>query len=108
MALLKYALIVALAASVVFGTAAARGGASPPVDTRVVVVGPGASIQVLGIDLTCHVYRRDPRRQEVGPVLYCARTSAPRSSRGVGASMWHFFYAESGDKNRMFVVTRSP
>jgi hypothetical protein len=107
MGLVKYTLIAALAASVVFGTAAARGEA-PPVDTRVVVVGPGTSIQFLGIDLTCHVYRRDPRRQEVGPVLYCARTSAPRSSRGVGASMWHFFYAESGDKNRMFVVTRSP
>ena len=108
MGLLKYALIVALGASIVFGTAAARGGAKPPLDTRVVFVGPGATIEVQGIDLTCHVYRRDPRRHEVGPLMYCSRTSAPRSSRGIGASMWHFFYAESTDKNRMFPVGRSP
>jgi len=108
MGLVKYALIVALAASVVFGTAAARGGAKPPLDTRVVFVGPGASFQVQGIDLTCHVYRRDPRRQEIGPLMYCSRTSAPRSSRGFGASMWHYFYANSPNKNRMFPVGRSP
>ena len=108
MGLLKYALIVALAAGVVFGTAAARGGAKPPLDTRVVFVGPGASVQVQGIDLTCHVYRRDPRRREIGPLMYCNRTSAPRSSRGIGASMWHFFYADRIDKNRMFSVGRTP
>ena len=108
MGLLKYALIVALAVSVVLGTAAARGGAKPPLDTRVVVVQPGASIKVQGIDLTCHVYRRDPRHREIGPLMYCNRSSAPRSSRGIGVSMWHYFYADSPDKNRMFPVGRSP
>ena len=108
MGLLKYALVVALAASVVFGAAAARGGASQPPDARVVFVGPGASIEVRGIDLTCHVYRRDPRRQEIGPLMYCSRTSAPHASRGFGASMWHYFYANSPNKNRMFPVGRSP
>ena len=58
MGLLKCALIVALATSVVFGTAAARGGAKPPRDTRVVFVGPGASIQVQGIE---HVSRLPTR-----------------------------------------------
>ena len=108
MGLLKCALTVALAASVVFGTAAARGGAKPSLDTRVVFVAPGASIQVQGIDLTCHVYRRDPRSQEIGPLMYCNRTSAPRSSQGFGASMWHYFYANSANKKRMFPVGRSP
>src|SRR5262245_39153609 len=108
MGLLKYALVVALAASVAIGTAAAGGGANPQLDTRTVFVGPGASIQVEGIDLTCHVYRKDPHHREVGPLMYCNRTSAPRASRGIGASMWHFFYATSRDKNRMFPVGRSP
>ena len=108
MGLLRYALVVALAASIV-GTAAARGGASQsPSDTRVVFLGPGASFQVQGIDLTCHVYRKDPHRQEIGPLMFCNRTSAPRASRGFGASMWHFFYANSPNKNRMFPVGRSP
>src|SRR5262249_19092460 len=108
MGLLKYALIVALAATVVVGTAAARGGAGEPPDTRTVFLGPGASFQVQGIDLTCHVFRRDPRRQEIGPIMYCNRTGAPHSSRGFGASMWHFFYANSPNKPRMFPVGRSP
>jgi hypothetical protein len=108
MGLLKYPLIVALAAGVLVGTAAARGGAKPPLDSRVVFVGPGATVQVQGIDLTCHVYRRDPRRKELGPLMYCNRTSAPHSSRGIGASMWHFFYADRSGKNRVFPVGRSP
>ena len=108
MGLLKYTLVAALTASVAFGLAAARGQASHAPDARVVVVQPGVLIQVRGIDLSCHVYRHDPRRQELGPVMYCDRTSAPRESRGIGASMWHYFVSESTGRFRMFRVGRSP
>ena len=40
--------------------------------------------------------------------MYCNRTSAPRSSRGFGVSMWHYFYASSPNKKRMFPIGRSP
>lgn len=106
--LLKYAFVAALAASIAFGIAAGRGRASHPVDARIVVVGPGTLVQVRGIDLTCRVFQRDPRHQEVGPLLYCDRTSAPRKSRAFGASMWHYFVSQSNGRLRVLRVTRSP
>ena len=108
MGLIKYALVTALAASIPFGFAAARGEASHPIDARLVVVQPGVLIQVGGIDLSCRVYRHDPTHREVGPLMYCYRTSAPRKSRGFGASMWHFFITSFNDKYRGFRVGRSP
>lgn len=106
--LLKYLLVIALAASVAFGFTAARGQASHPVDARLVVVEPGVLIEVRGIDLSCRVYLRDPRHQEIGPVMYCDRTSAPRKSRGIGASMWHYFISQGNGRLRALRVTRSP
>jgi hypothetical protein len=108
MGLLKYALVAALAAGVTFGFAAARTEASHPADARLVVVQPGVLVQVRGIDLSCRVYRHDPRHSEIGPLMYCDRTSAPRQSRGIGASMWHYFVSESTGRFRMYRVARSP
>lgn len=108
MRLLKYVLVAALAVSVAFGFTAARGQASHGVDARLVVVQPGVLIQVRGIDLTCRVWRRDPRHQEIGPLMYCDRTSASRKSRGIGASMWHYFISQGNGKLRVIRVTRSP
>jgi len=106
--LLRFALAATLAACVVFGVAASRGQAGHPVDARVVVVEPGVLIQVRGIDLSCRVYRHDPRHQEVGPLMFCTRTTAPRSSRAFGASMWHYFVSQGNGKLRVIRVTRSP
>jgi hypothetical protein len=107
--LLTYPLVAALAASIAVGIAAARGQAShPPVDANVVVVGPGAFLQVRGIDLSCRVFRHDPRRQEIGPLMYCNRTSAPKKSRAIGASMWHYFISQGNGRLRVLRVTRSP
>lgn len=108
MRLLKYLLVAALAASVAFGAAAARGQAGHPVDARLVVVQPGVLVQVRGIDLSCRVYQHDPTHQEVGPLMYCYRTSAPRSSRALGVSMWHYFISQGNGKLRALRVTRSP
>ena len=108
MGLLKYTLVAALAAGIVTGLAAARVKPSHPVDARVVVVQPGVLIQVRGIDLSCRIYRHDPNRAEVGPLMYCQRTSAPRISRGIGVSMWHYFVSDSTGKFRIYRVGRSP
>jgi hypothetical protein len=101
-------LVASFAVSGALGLAAARGDASHPVDARVVVVRPGVLIQVQGIDLSCRIYPHDPRHQEVGPLMYCNRTSAPRASRGFGVSMWHYFVSQAGGKLRQLRVTRSP
>ena len=108
MGLLKYVLVAAFAASAAFGIAATRGEASHPADARLVVVQPGVLVQVPGVDLSCSVYRHDPRHHEVGPLMYCNRTSAPVSSRGIGVSMWHYFVSSGSGKLRVLRVTRSP
>ena len=108
MGLLKYVLVAAFAASAAFGVTATRGEASHPVDARLVVVQPGVLVQVPGIDLSCSVYRHDPHHHEVGPLMYCNRTSAPGSSRGIGVSMWHYFVSSGSGKLRVLRVTRSP
>jgi len=106
--LLKYALGATLAASIAFGVVAARGEASHVPDARVVVVQPGTLIQIGGIDLSCRVFRRDPTHREIGPLMYCYRTSAPKTSRGFGVSMWHYFLSDSTGKFRIYRVGRSP
>ena len=108
MGLLKYVLVAAFAASAAFGVTASRGEASHPVDARLLVVQPGVLVQVPGIDLSCSVYRHDPHHHEVGPLMYCNRTSAPGSSRGIGVSMWHYFVSSGNGKLRVLRVTRSP
>ena len=62
----------------------------------------------VAIDLSCSMYRHDPHHHEVGPLMYCNRTSAPRSSRGFGVSMWHYFVSSGSGKLRVLRVTRSP
>jgi hypothetical protein len=74
----------------------------------VLVARPGDIIEVLGIDLTCRVYRHDPAHQEIGPLMYCDRTSAPKVSHGMGASMWNYFVSPTNGKYRQFRVSRSP
>ena len=114
--LLKYALVAAFAASVAFAPArgeasqppASQPPASQPPDTRVLVARPGDLIQVLGIDLSCRVYRHDPAHQEIGPLMYCYRTSAPKVSHGLGASMWNYFITPANDRYRVVRVSRSP
>jgi hypothetical protein len=109
--LFKYALVAAFAASIAFAPArgeASQAPASQPPDTRVLVARPGDLIQVLGIDLSCRVYRHDPVHQEIGPLMYCYRTSAPKVSHGLGASMWNYFITPANDRYRVVRVSRSP
>ena len=109
--LLKYALVAAFAASVAFAPArsdASQRPKSQPPDTRVVVARPGDLLQVLGVDLSCRVYRHDPAHQEIGPLMYCDRTSAPKVSHGLGVSKWNYFISPGNDKYRTFRVSRSP
>jgi hypothetical protein len=40
--------------------------------------------------------------------MFCTRTTAPRSSRAFGASMWHYFVSQGNGKLRVIRVTRSP
>ena len=109
MGLLKYVLVAAFAASAAFGVTATRGEASHPVDARLVVVQPGVLVQVPGIDLSpAACIDTTLITTKSGHSCTATRTSAPRSSRGIGVSMWHYFVSSGGGKLRVLRVTRSP
>jgi hypothetical protein len=78
---------------------------------RYVTARVGDSIYVPAVDLYCAVWRSDPDHHEVGPFLYCNRSSASNQgekSRAIGASRYHYLITNATGQYQSYRVSRSP
>jgi hypothetical protein len=85
-----------------------RGGSIPPATGfEVTTVGQGTLVNVTPLDLTCEVFAKDPKANDPGPVMYCARKSALEKSTTLSISKYHVRVVSSAGAT-LYTADRSP
>jgi hypothetical protein len=105
---LRYIATAVVASAASFVIAAATGWGHGNRTTRFLNARPGDTVTFIGLDLGCSFFRSDPDHHEVGPLLYCDRTSEAGNSRGMGASKYHLYLTTEPPSRRIFVANRAP
>jgi hypothetical protein len=72
---MKIALTAIVTAAVCFAVTAATGFASHSSQKTTIAVKVGDFLNIPAVDLSCLTEKKDPNKQEAGPIVYCYRTS---------------------------------